>query len=303
VEFITANGITICYEVSGDPEGDAVLIVSGTGNDLRADIARAPRTRSAHHSTLRADIGVNGQRPPHPLTQHGFSVIEYDQRGLGQTSKPDQHYTMADYADDAAALLQALFQNDVIPNETVHVVGISFGGMVAQHLAIRSPHLIDRLALCCTSTGGAGGSSFDLLAIAELPEDERVRITVEVMDTRNDMSVSPPVFAPGYLEMAKRGVRAKNLMERDPLGPMGARRQLEARANHDTWSDLPNVHIPTLVCGGIYDAQASPDNVRALSNRLPDSQLSMFDGGHAFLYQDQHAWPAIAAFLQLRSNR
>jgi 3-oxoadipate enol-lactonase len=286
VDFIEANGISICYDISGDPKGDCVLVISGTGNDLRADIADKTRTR-----------------PPHPLTQGGFCVIEYDQRGLGQTSKPDQPYTMANYANDAAALLTALYRNDIIPNETVHVVGISFGGMVAQHLAIQSPNLVDRLVLCCTSSGGKGGSSFDLLAIADLPEDESVRITVEVMDTRNDMSVSPPVFAPRYLDMAKRGVRARTLMERDPLGAMGARRQLEARAHHNTWDDLPNVHIPTLVCGGVYDAQASPENVSALSSRLPQAQLSMFDGGHAFLYQDPNAWPAITAFLQLRGNR
>jgi 3-oxoadipate enol-lactonase len=283
MEFINANGISICHTVSGPPEGDTVLIISGTGNDLRSDVA------------------IDGTRPPHPLAAAGFCVIEYDQRGLGQTSKPDQPYTMADYANDAAALLHALRHDDLIANECVHVVGISFGGMVAQHLATGSPELVDRLVLCCTSSGGAGGSSFDLLAIADLPEDERVRITVSVMDTRNDMSAMPPVFAPRYLELAKRSARARHFMQFDPSAEMGARRQLQARADHNTWDQLPTVMTPTLVCGGLYDAQASPENVRALTDRLPNAELSMFDGGHAFLFQDPTAWPTIATFL--RGNR
>ncbi len=278
--FLDVNDIQVYCEVSGPADGVPVLLISGTGNDLRAD--------------QRAD----GSKPDHPLVTAGCRLVQYDQRGLGQTSKPDQPYTMAEYANDAAALVMALRSRGDISDMAPHVVGISFGGMVAQHLAIQHQHLVTRLVLCCTSSGGAGGSSFDLLAIADLPEDERVRITVSVMDTRNDMSVSPAVFAPRYLELAKRAGRARTLMVDDPLGPMGARRQLEARAAHDTWEALPAVTCPTLVCGGIYDAQASPDNVRALSNRLPNATLAMFDGGHAFLFQDDNAWPTIASFLR-----
>ncbi len=276
--FVEANGMSLYREVSGPDTGEPVLIVSGTGNDLRADVKQ------------------DGSRRQHPLATAGFRVVQYDQRGLGQSSKPDQPYSMADYADDAAALIENLRASDAI-SAPVHVVGISFGGMVAQHLAIRHPHLIRRLVLCCTSTGGEGGSSFDLLSIADLPDDERVRITISVMDTRNDASTSPPTFAPGYLDMARRAARSRTMMLAEPLGPLGARRQLEARADHDTFHDLPSITLPTLVCGGNYDAQALPENVRTLSNRIPASCLQMFDGGHGFLMQDPTAWPFVAEWL------
>jgi 3-oxoadipate enol-lactonase len=276
--FHSVNGVSLYCEVSGPKDGVTVVVVSGTGNDLRADIER------------------DGSRPPHPLATAGFRVVQYDQRGLGQSSKPDQPYSMTDYADDAAALIEVLRADGKIA-APVHVVGISFGGMVAQHLAIRHSTLVRRLVLCCTSTGGEGGESFDLLAIADFDDEERVRIMVSVMDTRNDVSTTPPTLAPGYLEMAKRGARARTLMLADPLGAIGSRRQLEARAHHDTFNDLPSVTLPTLVCGGVYDAQASPENVRTLSTRIPMAELKMFDGGHGFLFQDPTSWPFVAEWL------
>ena len=104
------------YELHGT--GDRLLLISGTGGDLRANPLRG--------------TGVLEQR---------FEVAMYDQRGLGQTSKPDVDYTMADYADDAVALL------DVLGWDRVHVMGVSFGGMVAQHVALRHPPRVDRLEI------------------------------------------------------------------------------------------------------------------------------------------------------------
>ena len=65
------------------------------------------------------------------------------------------------------------------------VLGISFGGMVAQELAIRHPDKVSRLALFCTSPGGEGGSSYPL---HELPEDEEERfpLFLKIGDTRLD---------------------------------------------------------------------------------------------------------------------
>ena len=214
----------------------------------------------------------------------------YDQRGLGQTSKPDRPYTMGDYADDAVALMDALGW------EGAHVVGISFGGMVAQHVALRHPHRVDRLVLACTSSGGAGGSSFDLLSLVDLPRDERALVTLPIMDTRNDPSTDPPTYAPMFDVIAPI-MAAPPLNADDPDAAMGARRQLEARAGHDTWDDLPRLRHPTFVVGGRYDAQAPPENLERLTERLPDARMRLFDGGHLFLLQDATAWPAIADFL------
>ncbi len=265
--FLRVRDLDICVEVHGS--GPRVLLISGTGGDLRADPNRAN----------------------HPLVRAGFTVAMYDQRGLGRTTKPDSAYSMAMYADDAVALLDALEW------PTAHVMGISFGGMVAQQVVLRHGDRVNRLVLACTSSGGAGGSSFDLLAIHDLDPVERQRIALRVMDTRNDMYVDPPKFAPG-LEPIVRGMAALALLDADdPAKAMGARRQLEARANHDVWEELSAVRARTLVVGGRFDQQASPENVSNLASRIPGAALEFFDGGHLFLLQDPKAWPCIAQYL------
>ena len=135
--FTTVRDMRMYYEIRGT--GPRLLYISGTGGDLR-------RSPNAFDS---------------PLTEH-FEVLAYDQRGLGQTDKPDVAYTMADYAADADGLLQALGWDECL------VMGISFGGMVAQEFALRYPHRVQRLVLGCTSSGGEGGASYPLHELAHL---------------------------------------------------------------------------------------------------------------------------------------
>ena len=75
-----------------------------------------------------------------PFTER-FDVVAHDQRGLGKTSIPPGPYEMADYAADAAALL------DHVGWDSCRVVGMSFGGMVAQEFAVTWPERVERLAL------------------------------------------------------------------------------------------------------------------------------------------------------------
>lgn len=264
--FATVRDLETYYELHGS--GERVLSISGTGGDLR----------------------MNPLRGSGPL-EAAFEVLMYDQRGLGQTSKPEATYTMADYADDAAALMDALGW------QSAHVVGTSFGGMVAQHVAIRHPQRVGRLVLACTSSGGEGGSSQDLLALDDLGADERLRKSMSIMDSRNDFSVDPPQLEP-FTAMIIEHYRSMPRPEPGSEAARGARRQLEARADHDTWAQLPQITSPTLVVGGEYDLLAPPANQAALAERIPGARLQMFAGGHMFLMQDPAAWPAIIEFLR-----
>src|SRR5581483_8520073 len=89
-------------------------------------------------------------------------------------------YAMADYADDAAALM------DHVGWDRAKVVGVSFGGMVAQELVLRHPDKVQRLVLACTSPGGAGGASYPFHEIQHLTAEERARHLMPVSDTRRD---------------------------------------------------------------------------------------------------------------------
>ena len=250
---------------AGAPAPATLLFISGTGGDLR----NKPNAMDG------------------PLAKH-FDMVAYDQRGLGQTSKPDRPYTMAEYADDAAALMDALGW------ATAHVVGVSFGGMVAQELALRHPARIRRLVLACTSPGGAGGSSYPLHEVQHLDPIARAQHLIPIMDTRRtpDWIAANPETYDQFVAFA-----SNDPYKDEPGHPMGQRRQLEARQHHDTWERLSQITCPTLVCGGKYDGQALPETQLKMMERLPNATLKMFEGGHMFMIQDREAFAAMVAFL------
>ncbi len=260
------GGLRLYYEQHGS--GPRAVFISGTGGDLRQSPER-------HHDHL---------------TQH-LEVLMYDQRGLGRSDKPDVPYTMADYADDCVALM------DHVGWPRANVIGISFGGMVAQHVALRHPERVERLVLACTSSGGAGGDSFDLLAVDDLPAAERGAVVLPVMDTRNDLTRHPPTLAPAFDTFIAAMLGAAALNADDPGAARGARLQLEARAGHDVWDQLDRIAAPTLVMGGRFDALAPLANSERLASRIPGATLQVFDGGHIFVLQDPTAWPAVTEFL------
>jgi 3-oxoadipate enol-lactonase len=265
--YAKVRDIEVYYEIHGS--GPPVLSISGSGQDLRTN----------------PSLG-NGL-----LEQH-FTVLHYDQRGLGRTSKPDVAYTMADYADDAAGLL------DAVGWARAHVVGMSFGGMVAQHLVIGHPARVDRLVIGCTSAGGVGGASYDLREHEKLDPEARRRRALEIMDSRCDFGVDPPRLAPGMEPLFAMFARAGELDAADPQRAMGARRQLDARADHDTSARLGEITAPTLVAAGRFDDQAPLRNSEYLAAHIPGARLYVADGGHLFMLQDPTAWPVMLAFLQ-----
>lgn len=256
------NGTRLRYERRG--RGAPVLFLGGTGSDLR----QTPNV-------------LDG-----PLPRAGFDVLAYDHRGLGRSEIRDAKVSMATFADDAAALARHAGW------ERAHVVGVSFGGMVAQELAIRHPSLVDRLVLCCTSSGGAGGASYPLHELAVLTDEQRRRKQLALSDVRladaDEQTIEP------YLRLMeeREAIGAEN-----PRREVGARRQLEARAAHDTWERLGQIRSRTLVCAGRHDGIAPVGNSEALAEAIPAAELDVFDGGHLFLLTDRRAWRRIIEFL------
>src|SRR5215470_4991613 len=214
---ITANGIELYYERRGN--GPRLLFFNGSGATLETS---APLIWSF------ADR---------------FDVVAHDQRGLGRTAIPPGPYSMADYARDAAALL------DHLGWATCRVIGVSFGGMVAQEFAVTWPERVQRLALVCTSPGGAGGASYPLQELAALPGDERAAVGLRVLDTR----FTPEWLADHDTDRALVEMRAaRNEAARTDEQRRGEAEQLDARRRHDVCDRLSAIRCPTFVVSGRF---------------------------------------------------
>ena len=263
--FATVRDIEICYELGG--AGPRLLTIWGTGADLR--------------------------RPPTEFDRYlaaRFTVLAFDQRGMGRSGKPERDYSMADYADDAAALMAA------VGWDKAAVLGYSFGGMVAQELALRHPARVTRLVLMSTSAGGAGGSSYPLHELAELEDEARVRRFLELTDSRRtpQWQAANPGLWQGLVD---DGIAMLQLGADDPAKRAGRLRQLAARGQHDTWQRLPGLRLPVSVFAGRYDAIATPEVQRRLAAGIAGAGYREFEGGHLFFVQDPSAAPVIVDAL------
>jgi 3-oxoadipate enol-lactonase len=262
--FARIRDLDMYYERAGD--GPPLLFISGSGGDLR----------------------VTPNQMASPLVKQ-FDMVSYDQRGLGQTSKPDAPYSMADYADDAAALM------DHLGWDRVRVIGISFGGMVGLEFVLRHPQRVSRIVLGCTSPGGEGGASYPFHTLEHMSREERARHLIPVNDTRRDAAwaAAHPDELAAFVALG-----AVDPFENEPGRAMGYRRQLEGRAKHDTWDRLGEIDCPVMIAAGAYDGIALPETQRRMASRIRGSELKFFEGGHLFMVQDRAAFPAMVEFLK-----
>ena len=234
------NGIDVYYERAG--AGKRLLFLNGSGSSL------------AHTSVL---VDVFRAR---------MDVVAHDQRGLG--------------ADGDAARARTTWRSTPPtrwPCSTTWAgrragsSGVSFGGMVAQELAVTAPERVERLALVCTSPGGAGRSSYplhELAAIAPRPSAPRSRPSL--LDTRFDRGVAgraPRGPRPGRhaWPSADRGGEVRR-------GTPRARRSSSRRGGTTTCgSRLGRVPAPTFVAAGRYDGIAPLANSEAIVKAIPGS--------------------------------
>jgi pimeloyl-ACP methyl ester carboxylesterase len=245
---VEANGVGIYYERRGT--GPPVLIIPG----IPAVVSDCE-----------------------PLVEglcDSFDVIVYDNRGSGNSDKPDAPYSAELLARDAAALLR------VLGLSRVHVLGFSLGGMIAQHLVLEFPHAVSRLVLACTHAGlrhSVPPSREVAKAFQLRTEDwaERIRALAVYAFAPDFPERNPSMYA-AFVEKKSR--------DRQP--PHAYRRQLEASITHDTYDRLPEIACPTLVIAGLEDLVIPAQNSRVLANRIPNARLVVIENvGHLFFVE------------------
>lgn len=236
----------IWYDTAGD-SGSPVLLVMGftmRGTAWRHQIEEL----AAHHR-----------------------VAWFDNVGIGESGRIRARVLqMRHMADDALGVIRDLGW------DSAHVVGVSMGGMIAQHMALRAPDRVRSLALASTHPGGPRHV---------LPPLEGARLfagtALPGADRRLD-ALSALLFGPRSREEQPERIRA--LLREDfrrhlPISTAAA--QLGAIAAHNVTSRLRELHHPALVLQPGRDVLVDPRGSEALAAGLPNATLMRFDeAGH-----------------------
>jgi 3-oxoadipate enol-lactonase len=249
---IGAGKARIHYETRGS-EGPWVVLIQGLGLSSR----------------FWFDVPEGLTKGPDP-----WRVVTLDNRGVGGSDRPHwPPYSMATMADDVAAVLD----HAKIPR--AYVVGISLGGMIAQHVALRHEGKVAGLVLVATSAGLPHMRMprvRDLATFMALPLNGGLRPREAVGDSfarlllaRKDVDRSRELLA-GWPE----ALRARPTPLRIYLA------HFASILGHSTGWHLGRVTCPTVILAGDDDSLLPLDNARALARLMPGSHLEIVPGGH-----------------------
>jgi pimeloyl-ACP methyl ester carboxylesterase len=195
-----------------------------------------------------------------------FRCIAWDMPGYGQSAALPE-LSFANIADSIVTLLE------LAGVERAHVVGLSFGGQQAMHLAIRHPDRVDRLVLADTSPRfGANGTDAEQWKRARLAP-------IESGLTPGDMApqVVDAIAAPGFAGPERERVIAAFV----PITSAAFRASVECLPTHDVTDRLGDILSPTLVVVGELDEETPVEYAEAIAAAIPDAQLSVIPGaGH-----------------------
>jgi pimeloyl-ACP methyl ester carboxylesterase len=240
MSVVRANGLEIAYERVG--EGPPLVLVHGAAVDGRM---WAPQL-----------AGLAGQ----------FTVIAWDEPGAGRSADVPSTFSLADYADCLAGLI------DGLQLERAHVAGLSWGGTLVLELYRRRPELVGTLLLVDTYAGWKGS----------LPAEEvRGRIEgVRRMLTADEHPFDPTL--PGLFAGEPPAEYATLLSTMAAVvRPESMRTALEVMAEADLSDLLPRIEVPTLLLWGEQDARSPLSVAREFEAAIPGAELVVIPGaGH-----------------------
>ena len=195
--------------------------------------------------------------------EHHFRVLRYDLRGHGASGKPPAPYSIQDFIDDAIALLDA---RDI---ERAHVVGFSFGGMIAQAIAVAYPQRVASLVLISSVAARTDEERARILARADQLESGGASRTIDAALDR----WFTPAFRQAHPEIVER--RVMRAMDNDPAGYAAAYRVF---AESDMDQELSAIAARTLVMTGEHDPGSTPRMARLIHERIPNAELEILPG-------------------------
>lgn len=235
------SGLNISYKVEG--EGEPLVMIQGLGS------------------------GKGGWLFQVPAFKKHYQVITFDNRGVGESDKPEGPYSMKGMATDTVGLMEYL------GIKKAHILGISMGGMIAQEVAINYPEKVLKLILGCTCAC----------------HDETSGLTPEFLKAINEQTnhhkpADPKLGANTWfyrivfyilMSLQSRSLKGEALS--------GFKAQKEASEKHNTVDRLSSIKAKTLVIAGTCDKAVWPASSSLIAQKIPSSKLIMVkDGSHLF---------------------
>lgn len=279
--YDVGRGIELCAETFGDPADPPVLLIMG--------------------------LGMQMVHWPPPLiamlVERGLHVIRFDNRDRGRsthmgTPPPgrvrlltrrfgSEQYTLDDMARDTAGLLDALAL------DSVHLVGVSMGGMIAQTLAATRPERVRSLTSIMSTTGSrrAGQPKPHILRMLLTPAPRARDAFVA-----HQLAILTAIGAPGdVLDTPEGRAFVAGTHDRDP-DVRGTGRQLAAiLASGDRTKRLHAITAPTLVIHGDEDPLITPSGGKATAKAIPGARLTIVPHmGHGL---PERLWPALVELI------
>ena len=233
--YTHAHGLSIAYQRSGS--GPALLLLHGFTQDSRV--------------WKRQIDSLSGQ----------FTVLAWDAPGAGLSADPPDSFSMNDWADCLAALLDS---NRI---QRAHVLGISWGGVLAEEFYRRHPRYVISLILAGTNAGwrGSFGDSIAKVRLAACLEDASLPPRELIIKYLPGMfGDSPPLILQDELAEFMHDVH-----------PHGFRLMAEAIASADMRMVLSNVTVPVLLVWGESDKRSPVSVARDLHEKIPGAKLEI----------------------------
>jgi 3-oxoadipate enol-lactonase len=254
--FVNRPGARIHYVTHGPEDAPAIVLLQGLGLSSRFwfDVPE----RLAHDE-------VRARR-----------VLAIDNRGTGKSGRPRPPWTMGTMADDVAAVL-----DDAGVDEAI-LVGISMGGMIAQHVALRHRSRVRGLVLLATTPGFLGGALPEATALYRL-------LSMPFGGRRASVNLARLLLPESKWGQAKEIFRDwPSAMRDDPTTPATFAAHLFAASTHFVVPRLQRIACPVLVVAGADDMLIPKRNAEVLARHIPRAELELLkDTGHAIFVEDR----------------
>lgn len=258
---VQSNGIELYYEKSGN--GPVLILIEGLGASIYLWEKQIPE-----------------------LSKH-FTVIAYDNRGVGKSAKSPGPYSITMMADDLAGLMKALD----IPK--AHILGASMGGLIAEEFALRYPDMVNKLILCATTAGGKDHipMSQEVLQLVLMTQGEPHELLKKKLAL---------VYTDSYLQNPKNLEHLINLRLENPYDPDTYQAQAMAAAVFDRSEEVKNIKAPTLILAASNDLLMPVENSYNLNEKIPNSKIKVQEGyGHQFFVENYEEFNRDVIFFLL----